>query len=291
MHRRDALRWLGFGALQLAGLNAVAGSANPAHALPGDARLVTIGGGLTETVFALGSGERVVGADTTSTHPPEAESVPRVGYQRALTPESILAVRPYALLHDGSAGPTSTFERVRNAGVQILTVSGEPTMDGFRDRVRTVGHWLGVPESADRLVAGIEKDIGEARRTQSTWTRPPRLVVLMAHGQGNAIAAGRDTRANALIRLSGATNAFEDYSGYRPVSREGVLARRPDAMVITGAAAADFGGLLARIPQYAQDTLFLLGFGPRLGEAVLGVTRFLDTHAAARAAATQTTRA
>lgn len=276
MHRRDALRWIGLGALQLVGFHAVADAASSTPVLPNESRLVTIGGGLTEIVFALGQGARVVGADTTSTYPPPAETIPRVGYQRALTPESILAVRPDALIHDGSAGPVSTLDRVGNAGVQILKVPGEPTIDGFRDRVWTLGEWLGAPNSAARLVADVDRDLYAASQLQSTWTQTPRLLVLMAHGQGNAIAAGRDTRADALIRLAGGTNVFTDYSGYRPVSREGVLARQPDAMVITGAAAAEFGGLLARVPQYTGDTLLLLGFGPRLGQAVLGLSRFLD---------------
>ncbi|MBK1674039.1 ABC transporter substrate-binding protein [Ectothiorhodospira shaposhnikovii] len=275
MHRRELLRLLGGMALTALppGLWAMQPPAD--GGLSDQHRLITIGGGLTETVFALGAGDRIVGTDSTSTFPAAAEALPRVGYQHTLTIESLLALRPHALIHDGSAGPEGTLTRAREAGVRILTVSGEPSMEGFRSRVHTLGQWLDATETARRIIDDVDEDLERSRDLQAEFPRPPAVVALMAHGQGNAVAAGRDTKADALIRLAGGRNVFTDFAGYRPVSREGVMAKRPDALVITGAAAADFGGMLGQVPQYVEDTLFLLGFGPRLGEAVLAVTRFL----------------
>ncbi|MCG5498072.1 heme/hemin ABC transporter substrate-binding protein [Ectothiorhodospira variabilis] len=276
MHRRDLLRWLGGGALGMICGPLAARPACAAHDMYVDGGLVAIGGGLTETIFALGAGDQVLGADTTSTYPEPANALPRVGYQHTLTPESILSLRPDVLIHDGSAGPSTTLERVAGAGVKLLTVSGEPSLNGFKIRVVTLGCWLRAEARAMEIIRSVEADLDEARKIQTDLGRPPRLVLLMAHGQGNAVAAGRDTKADALARLCGGENVFQDYSGYRPVSREGVMARRPDALIISGEAAADFGGSLSRVPQYVGDTLFLLGFGPRLGEAVLDVSRFLN---------------
>lgn len=275
MHRRELLRLMGVMALAglPTGLWAMQHRAD--DGLSEGHRLITVGGGLTETVFALGAGDRIVGTDSTSTYPVAAEALPRVGYQHTLTIESLLALRPHALIHDGSAGPEGTLTRAREAGVRILTVPGEPSLEGFRARVRTLGQWLDATETARRVIDDVDQDLARARDLQAGFPRPPAVVALMAHGQGNAVAAGRDTKADALIRLAGGRNVFTDFAGYRPVSREGVMAKRPDALVITGAAAADFGGMLGRVPQYVGDTLFLLGFGPRLGEAVFTVTRFL----------------
>lgn len=276
MHRRDLLRWLGGGALGVMCGPLAARPACAADDMTVDGGLVAIGGGLTETIFALGAGKQVLGADTTSTYPEPANALPRVGYQHTLTPESILSLRPDVLIHDGSAGPGTTLERVAGAGVKLLTVSGEPSLNGFKIRVVTLGCWLRSEARAMEIIGSVEADLDSAREIQADLGRPPRLVLLMAHGQGNAVAAGRDTKADALARLCGGENVFQDYSGYRPVSREGVMARRPDALIISGEAAADFGGSLSQVPQYVGDTLFLLGFGPRLGEAVLDVSRFLN---------------
>ncbi|ANB02840.1 hemin ABC transporter substrate-binding protein [Ectothiorhodospira sp. BSL-9] len=281
MHRRDMLRWLGGGALGVMCGPLAARPACAAHDMYVDGGLVAIGGGLTESIFALGAGQQVLGADTTSTYPEPANALPRVGYQHTLTPESILSLRPDVLIHDGSAGPSTTLERVAGAGVKLLTVSGEPSLNGFKIRVVTLGCWLRAEARAMEIIRSVEADLDSAREIQADLGRPPRLVLLMAHGQGNAVAAGRDTKADALARLCGGENVFQDYSGYRPVSREGVMARRPDALIISGEAAADFGGSLSQVPQYVGDTLFLLGFGPRLGEAVLDVSRFLNKRLAA----------
>ena len=60
----------------------------------GEARLLSIGGSVTEIVHALGQGDRLVARDTTSTYPPEVTDLPDVGYARALSPEGVLSVDP-----------------------------------------------------------------------------------------------------------------------------------------------------------------------------------------------------
>ncbi|MCG3102281.1 ABC transporter substrate-binding protein, partial [Enterobacter sp. DRP3] len=84
-----------------------------------------IGGALAETAFALGGAEtpryRLVGADTTCTYPDAAKRLPKVGYQRALSAEGLLSLRPDLVLASAEAGPPTAIAQVKGAGVTVTT--------------------------------------------------------------------------------------------------------------------------------------------------------------------------
>ena len=68
-------------------------------------RIIPLDGDLAEVVFALGLGDRVVATDLSATFPPEADALPEIGYQRALSAEPIAAFEPTVLLATDLAGP------------------------------------------------------------------------------------------------------------------------------------------------------------------------------------------
>ncbi|WP_018879739.1 hemin ABC transporter substrate-binding protein [Thioalkalivibrio sp. ALE9] len=262
MSRREILRSL----LALLALPATGATAGPP-----DQRLVSIGGGVTETIYALGEGGRLVGVDTTSTYPKAARALPTVGYQHTLPLEGIAALKPSALLHDGSAGPERTLRRLERLGIDEIVLPGEPSLEGFRARTLRLGDLFGRRLEAQNIIDSVEKELDDVRRTAPS--EAPRAVFMMSHGEGASVVAGRDTKADALLRLAGARNVFTEFEGYRPVSVEALLQKHPDAVLTTGSAAT--GDVLRGIPTLAGDTLFWLGFGPRLGRAVSEVAAFL----------------
>lgn len=259
---------LGSGLLTLSGFHRSAAAA-------AGMRLVSVGGGVTETIFALGAGEHVVGVDTTSTEPAAAARRPQVGFLHALSAEGIVSLRPDAVVHEGGAGPEQVLSRLSRFGIENWVLDSEPSRQGLAARIEALSERLSLAGEGERLLARIDADLGSARDVQDSWRRPPpRVAFLMAHGGADAVAAGHGNKAQALIDLAGAVNVFTEFSGYRPVSREALLAARPDALIATGAAAAYAAP--PGVPALFADTLFLLGFGPRMGQAVLHVTRFLD---------------
>ncbi|PCM46297.1 ABC transporter substrate-binding protein [Marinobacter sp. ANT_B65] len=242
----------------------------------GQPRIVSADGSITETVYALGAEESLVGVDTTSNYPPEVRSQPRVGYLRALPFEGVLALRPDVLLTTMEAAPDRTLERLKQAGVEVIQLPVARSPQDTMARIREVGRVLGKGPEAGAMAADIQKRI--ERIGINTQGKPAQVLFLMAAGNHGVMIAGQDTAASALLDALGAGNAMGDMSGYKPANREALLASRPDAIVVAESRPGQFD--IAQWPQlaaldawkqgryYVGDSMLLLGFGPRLPQAM-----------------------
>lgn len=256
-------------------------SAKEASGLPAE-RLVTVGGAVTETVFALGLGGQVVGVDTSSVFPQAATALPKVGYQRTLAAEGVLSLRPTRVLVSEEAGPPHALEQLRSAGLAVEVIAGKPGIAGARDKILAIARLLKVPERGVLLAAKLDVDYASAQAIAVPPGGKPRVLFLYARGAGTAQVAGADTAAAAMIELAGADNAAASLTGFKPYSAEALVASRPDVLLLTERGAASLGGAdgvrelpgLAALPSERMprlitiDDLMLLGFGPRTGQAV-----------------------
>lgn len=247
-------------------------------------RVLTIGGALTEIVYALGQEDRLVGRDTTSTFPPAAETLPDVGYMRALSPEGVLSLAPDLIIADEGAGPAEALDVLTSARVPIVFVRDEPSADGLIAKISQVAEALGVPERGAALAAQVSADLETARAqvTEHASTEPKRVLFVLSTQGGRILASGTGTAAAAMIALAGGVNANTGFEGYKPLTDEAVAAMAPDLILMM-----DRGGdhgmatdALLALPAFAatpaarsravvrMDGLFLLGFGPRTAQAV-----------------------
>lgn len=266
-------------------------------------RIVTLGSAITETAFALGAGDDVVGVDATSVHPDAARGRAQLGYLRQLSAEGILSLRPSLVLASAEAGPPAVIEQLRSAGVRVVVAPAGATLDGVRARIRLLGDVLDRREAAARLDEKLRRDATalEARRTRSPRAR---VLCIYARGSATMLVSGRGTACDAALRLAGAENAIDTYEGYRPLTSEGVVAARPDAIVVPTRGAESAGGvesILARpgvalTPAgrarrvVAIDDLLLLGFGPRTVEgATLLASKLAEAMTTTRMTATTAT--
>ena len=260
--------------LLAAGVSLVAGVASAQQ------RIVSVSGALTEIVYALGAGDRLVGVDTTSTWPAATAQLPSVGYQRALSSEGILSLSPTLVLMTEDAGPPEVLEHLRGADIELVRVVEPPSPDGIVGRIRDVAAALQLDAAGEALVERVNREIG--RIPPAAATRP-RVVFLLDIGRGAPVAAGRDTLADAAIALAGGDNVFaRDFEGFRAVGPESLLAAAPDVVLLTSRTLDVLGGeqgvlALPGIRQtpagqrgriIAMDGLYLLGFGPRTPQAI-----------------------
>jgi iron complex transport system substrate-binding protein len=245
-------------------------------------RVLAVGGDVTEIVYALGAGDRLVGVDTTSLYPPEARGLPQVGYMRQLAAEGVLSLRPSIVIATTAAGPASTFDQLRDAGVTTVVLPESYDFASVLNKIETIGMALGREEAARALAAEKTAKMAAIEdRLRTVSGAAPRVLFVLAMGQGVPQAAGSRTAADGIMRLARASNAINQYQGYRPVTQEGAVAAAPDVIMVTSQTLDMLGGMdrlltneaLAMTPAgkarriFALDALMLRGFGPRTPDA------------------------
>ncbi|WP_043353303.1 ABC transporter substrate-binding protein, partial [Methylobacterium sp. B1] len=116
---------------------AAAGALAPrAAAAQAATRIAALGGAVTEILYRLGAGGRIVAVDTTSLYPPEAlREKPNVGYLRALSAEGLLAQQPDLIIATEGAGPPAVLAQLREAGLRVETVTEPPSPEGVLDKI------------------------------------------------------------------------------------------------------------------------------------------------------------
>ena len=195
-------------------------TALPATAQEPKGGVVSIGGAVTEIVFALGAQDQLVARDTTSSYPPEAAALPDVGYMRALSPEGVLATGPKLIIAEEGAGPPETIEVLAQADIPFVTVPDDYTAEGVSAKIRAVGQALGKEPQAEALAAEVQQKLAEVSR--ATQDRPAaerkRVMFILSTQGGRIMASGTDTAAASMIELAGAVNAVTGFAGYKPVS-------------------------------------------------------------------------
>jgi len=197
-------------------------------------RIVSTAPSITEMLYALGLGDRVVGVTSFCRHPPEAAGKPKIGDYLRPNLELIVAARPDLVIVERTG--------VRQGGLPpgarlpVLEVD-DGDLAGIYDSIERIGRAAGVPERAAALKARIRAELEALARRTAGRPRPRTLIVLgRTPGRLEGIvAAGRGSYLDELIGLAGGRNIFADsVSAYGRVPLEEVLARDPEVIVDLG---------------------------------------------------------
>lgn len=250
-------------------------------------RIVSIGGALTETLYALGAEGDLAGVDTTSLYPEAAQRLPSVGYARALSAEGVLSLAPTLVVATEEAGPPAVMRQLEAAKLDIRILDSAHSIEGVLARTRRLGELAGRAEAGAALAARLRSDWDAVqRRVQALQpadaAKRPRAMFVMAQSLSQLRVAGRGTAADALIAYAGARNVFDGFEGYKPLTPEAAVAAAPEVIVIGEQTLQAVGGTpkLLTVPGLAQtpagraervvamELLFALGYGPRLPQAV-----------------------
>lgn len=245
-------------------------------------RIVVVDGALTEIVYALGQEDKLVGVDTTSVYPAAATQLPQVGYKRALSAEGTLSLAPDLVIASEDAGPEGILGQIESAGVTVASVTAKASVDAVGEKVKRVAALLEQPDAGEALWQSIQADIETVQASQLRLSKPVKvLFILNASGGRNLVVGGANTHADAIIKLAGAENAVQGIEGYKPVTTEALVAMAPDVVLMMkrnehSMPAAELFAIpgLDRVPAadnqrlVTMDGMLLLGFGPRIGQAM-----------------------
>lgn len=202
-------------------------------------RLISIGGDVSEIIYALNAEQNLVGRDITSIVPEQVKALPDVGYMRNLNAEGILALKPTRVIASSAAQPSVVLEQLAAAGVKVDTVPMGNTAESVKEKITLVGSLVGKPQQAVQL---SEKFANEIKAVANSPLDVKVLFILNRAG-ANQMAAGKETVPDTAIQMIGAKNAMGNVVRYSPISQEGVIAANPDLVVLTNLGVEGLGSI------------------------------------------------
>ena len=209
----------------------VASTARPASA---PTRIVSTSPSITETLFALGLGDRVVGVSRFCRFPPEVAEIPKVGTFLKPDAERIAALRPdLVVVHEVSDGVDRRLAALRIPSIVV----DRGTMASVFSSIRQIASATGVPTRGDALIADIQRRLDVVRRAGGRTARP-RVLFIIGRRPGSLadlVAVGPGSYLNELIDIAGGINvmAIDGQPEYPRISMETVLRFDPDVIVDT----------------------------------------------------------
>lgn len=197
-------------------------------------RIISAAPSITEMLYALGLGDRVVGVTTFCHYPPEVRDKPKIGSYMQPNIETMLAMRPdLVVILNEHAG---LGERLRKVGLNVLELENSG-LEGVYTSLRELGGRCGVVETAEQRIARIQSGLAAIHLRAA---KAPRRSVMFIVGRTPGVirdlmVVGRGSFLNELIDVAGGRNLFHDSAAYYPkIGLEELYAGRPEVIIDMG---------------------------------------------------------
>lgn len=193
-------------------------------------RLVSLAPNLTETVFDLGLGDRIIAVTDNDHYPPSVEGLPKVG---GMQPdyERLLTLKPDLVLADTNLNSPEVMDRVRALGLPLVTMRTR-TLEDLERTLVELAERLGAPERGRQARQELQEGLAEIdRRAQALPHRPRVFVEIWSEP---LMTAGKDSLVHEMVERAGGTNVYADLAEtYPTLSSEDLLKRDPEVILLT----------------------------------------------------------
>jgi iron complex transport system substrate-binding protein len=256
----------------------------------GEDRIVCVSKQLTELLFALHQGNKIVGIDLTSTYPPETKNLTTVGYHRHLSADGIISLDPTVVMHQGDVAPQTVMPQLQKVGIPIKVYPAGSTIDSVKILIAQLAREFGEDTAGVRINKKLDADLAKADAFAKKHSVKPRVLVIHFGQQRNQyFVMGTRGTANKMIELAGGVNAA-DTSSFRDLSPEVIAREQPDVILATDFGFDRLGGSIEKFKQlpgialtpaakngkiYRIEEHDLVYFGPRTGENIINMATLI----------------
>lgn len=251
------------------------------------ASIVSLNGTTSEILVELGFEDNLVGVDVSSTYPASLQDIPKVGHSRQIAAEGVLALGPDIVIGVSNDVKPELADQIRSAGVRLLLFDHEFSPEGAKNLIRSIADSLGRAERGAEIVRTLEADLAVADSLIAQIQDKPKVLFIYARGAGTMMVAGRDTQLEKVITLAGGENAVNDFTDFKPLTAEALVAANPDVILLFDSGLSSLGGIEGLLEVQGvketnagrnrkvveMDGQFLTGFSPRLGKAMSELAR------------------
>ena len=254
-------------------------------------RIVAAGGSIAEMLYSLGAEGRLIAVDSTASYLPETADLPSVGYVRNLSAEGILALKPSLILGEHDMGPAEVLEQISNVQVEIKRIDERHSAEGIIEKFFCLAGILSLENTAREILRDQLAPIIEAlQQSGKAASEPPQAALILNFVDNQPIIAGSNTSGDGVLRMAGAQNIFSDVEGWKPLSRELLIAANPKHLVVTERALNSVGGLDGMLSDpilattdaikdrniHAYSGMSLLGFGLKTLDVALSLKEAIE---------------
>jgi iron complex transport system substrate-binding protein len=252
-------------------------------AAPRTRTVVSLAPSVTETLFALGFGDRIAGVTTYCDYPAEAQKLPKIGGFMSPSLEAIVAKRPDFVIGVSSATDPVKAREMERLGLKVTLISLASVRDILHS-IKSIARLLGSPAAGEELVDKIGRQF---ERVKKRVAGAPRRPTLLAVGLRPLVAVGGKNFIDELITLAGGENiAGNAAQPWLNLPDEYVVAKAPQVIIEAGMGSergpsgknwADLKSIPAvkeqRVYTYPSDKI--LRPGPRIGEGLEEIARLV----------------
>ena len=193
-------------------------------------RIVSLAPNLTESVFAVGAGDRLVGVTTFCNYPEQARSIAKVGDTMTPNIETIIALKPDVVLVS-TASQIESFMKTFDSNRIAVYVTDPKSLEDVFAEMKHFGQMFGTEEQAEKLVDSLRVRV-TAAETAVKQTEPTRVFVQIS--KEPLFTIGRSSFLNGILAHAGAISVTADVeSAYPKLSKETALALKPDAIILS----------------------------------------------------------
>ncbi len=239
-------------------------------------RVVSLTPSLSESVFALGRGERLVGRTDYCDYPPEIGQLPSVGTLLDPSVEQIVSLKPDLVLASSHVRG-EVLETLTLVGIPVLALYKEEDFEGVYTLLETLGLVLDAQTEAQTLIGGMKASIAETVDIVSQARERPRVYYVVDYGEYGDFTAGGNTFIHAMLTMAGGENIAKDLKGWA-YSLEKIVEANPDLLILSR-----YGGMKRGILQspnyqslravqegrvYEVDSNQIVRQGPRLAQGL-----------------------
>jgi iron complex transport system substrate-binding protein len=192
-------------------------------------RVISLAPHLTEVVYAVGGGDRMVATVAWSDFPEEAKALPVVGSNNKINYEALLAYQPDLVLVWRSGNGNNIIQRLASLGFNVF-VNEPRKLDGIPNTLQKIGRLLGTESEAEKTVHAF---LNTLSALQETYQQSREVSVYYQIWQSPLISFGGQHLVSDVLTLCGAKNIFSDLKPLVPrVGVESVLAADPEVIIV-----------------------------------------------------------
>ncbi|MBI35497.1 MAG: hemin ABC transporter substrate-binding protein [Flavobacteriales bacterium] len=240
-------------------------------------RIVSLNGALSEIIYALGYESNLVATDVTSNYPESIHKLPKVGHNRSIQAEGILAQNPDVVVGIQKELNPKVIKQIKASGIKVVLFNQEHSIEGTKKLIQGVKDSLNFDIENDSLNILIDQSINKLE----AFEQSPKVLFIYARGAGTILVAGKNTQMDQMISIAGGKNAVDNFESFKPLTAEAIVTANPDVILMFTTGAQSLNGVFDNVPGILQtnagknkriitmDGQYLSGFGPRVGKAAL----------------------